>query len=152
MYVCTEGTGGVTAQRFDTEETIGGVGELLSGIDGRIVDPVTKQDVQVSKEGELWIRGANIMMGYYDNEAATREAFEGDWQRTGDIVKADKEGNLWVVDRLKKMIKYKGCQVPPSELEDPLMTHPLVADAGVTSIYLDAQGNRAADCIRCINS
>jgi 4-coumarate--CoA ligase len=139
MYGSTEGTGGVTAQRIDTEETNGSVGKLLSGIDGRVVDPVTKKDVPTGEEGELWVRGPNMMMGYYGNEAATKDAFEGEWQRTGDLVKVDKNGDIWVVDRLKEMIKYKGSQVPPSELEDLLMAHPLVTDAGVTSIYSDAQ-------------
>jgi 4-coumarate--CoA ligase len=139
MYGSTEGTGAITAQNFDTEETNGSVGKLLSGIDGRVVDPATKKDVQTGEEGELWVRGPNIMMGYHNNQAATRDAFEDNWLRTGDLVKADEKGNIWVVDRLKEMIKYKGFQVAPSELEDLLMAHPLVADAGVTSIYSDAE-------------
>jgi 4-coumarate--CoA ligase len=139
LYGSTEGTGVITAQRFDTDDTNGCVGKLLSGIDGRVVDPITKQDVPCGEEGELWVRGPNMMMGYHSNEAATKESFEGAWQRTGDLVKVDQKGNVWVVDRLKEMIKYKGFQVPPSELEDLLMMHPLITDAAVTSVYSDEQ-------------
>jgi 4-coumarate--CoA ligase len=139
LYGSTEGTGSITAQRFDTEDTNGSVGKLMSGIEGRVVNPETKEDTPSGEEGELWVRGPNIMLGYYGNEAATKDAFEGDWQRTGDLVKVDRKGNIWVVDRLKEMIKYKGFQVPPSELEDLLMTHPFVTDAAVTSIYSDTQ-------------
>jgi 4-coumarate--CoA ligase len=139
MYGSTEGTGGITAQLFDTEEANGSVGKLMSGIDGRVVDPVTKKDVPPGEEGELWVRGPNMMVNYHSNEAATKEAFEGDWLRTGDLVRVDQRGDIWVTDRLKEMIKYKGFQVPPSELEDILMLHPLVTDAAVTSIYSDSQ-------------
>jgi 4-coumarate--CoA ligase len=139
LYGSTEGTGSITAQRFDTEESNGSVGKLMSGIDGRVVDPVTKKDVLSGEEGELWVRGPNMMVGYHENEAATKDAFDGDWQRTGDLVKVDQKGNIWVVDRLKEMIKYNGFQVAPSELESVLMMHPLVTDAGVTSIYSDTQ-------------
>lgn len=139
MYGSTEGTGGITAQRYDTEDSKGSVGKLLSGIEGRVVDPITKQDVPSGEEGEFWVRGPTMMMGYYDNDAATKETYEGEWQRTGDLVKLDKKGNIWVVDRLKEMIKYKGFQVPPSELEALLMTHPHVTDAAVTSIYSDTE-------------
>jgi 4-coumarate--CoA ligase len=139
LYGSTEGTGLITAQLVDNEETIGSVGKLACGIEGRLVDPVTKQDVSSGEEGELWVRGPIVMMGYHGNEAATKEAFEGDWMRTGDIMRVDAKGNIWVTDRLKEMIKYKGFQVPPSELEDLLIGHPFVTDAAVTSIYSDSQ-------------
>jgi 4-coumarate--CoA ligase len=139
MYGSTEGTGSITAQTFDTEDSNGSVGKLMSGIDGRVVDPVNRKDVSPGEEGELWVRGPNVMMGYHGNEIATKETFEGDWLRTGDVVRVDEKGNIWVTDRLKEMIKYKGFQVPPSELEDLLMVHPMVIDAAVTSTYSDSE-------------
>lgn len=139
MYGATESTGGISCQRCDTEESSGSVGKLLSGIDGRVVDPVTRQDVPSGEEGELLIRGPTMMMGYCGNEAATKETYDGEWLKTGDLVKIDEKSNIWVVDRLKEMIKYKGFAVAPSELDALLITHPHVTDAAVTSIYSDEE-------------
>ncbi|KIW77411.1 hypothetical protein Z517_09857 [Fonsecaea pedrosoi CBS 271.37] len=124
---------------LDDDENVGTAGKPIAGTELRLVDPVTFKDVAPGEEGELWVRGPQTMMGYYNNEAATRETFVGDWLRTGDILRVDENGNFWVTDRLKELIKYKGFQVPPSELEDLLLKHPMVKDAAVTSIYSDEQ-------------
>ncbi|EXJ74471.1 uncharacterized protein A1O5_02767 [Cladophialophora psammophila CBS 110553] len=124
---------------FDDENNIGTAGKPVCGTELRLVDPVTLKDVAPGEEGELWVRGPQTMMGYYNNEQATRETYVGDWLRTGDIMRVDENGNFWVTDRLKELIKYKGFQVPPSELEDLLLKHPSVVDAAVTSIYSDEQ-------------
>jgi len=97
-----------------------------------IVDPVTLQPLGVNQPGELWIRGPQIMKGYLNQPDATAESItpEG-WYRTGDIGHVDAEGYFFIVDRLKELIKYKGMQVAPAELEALVLTHPAVADAAV---------------------
>ncbi|KIX01277.1 uncharacterized protein Z518_09002 [Rhinocladiella mackenziei CBS 650.93] len=124
---------------LDDEHNIGTVGRVICGTEVRLVDPVTFKDVPRGQEGELWVKGPQTMMGYFNNEEATRETYVGEWLRTGDIMRVDENDNFWVTDRLKELIKYKGFQVPPSELEDLLLKHPSVTDAAVTSIYSDAE-------------
>ena len=98
-----------------------------------MVDPVTLHDVTGS--GELWIRGPQVMRGYLENPAATEDAIvEDGWLRTGDAVRIDDSGTVWVVDRLKEIIKYKGYQIVPAELEAVLREHPLVVDVAVIGV------------------
>jgi 4-coumarate--CoA ligase len=104
-----------------------------------LIDPSSGEDVKDGEEGELWIRGPQVMLGYVGDEAATRNTFSGDWLRTGDIMRLDQNGNFWITDRLKEMIKYKGFQVAPSELEDLLLQHPEVIDAAVCAVYDNSQ-------------
>src|SRR3989449_770574 len=88
--------------------------------------------VVAQANGEILIRGPQVMKGYLNNPAATAQILDRDgWLHTGDIGHADAEGDFYVVDRLKELIKYKGYQVPPAELEAILLTHPAVADAAV---------------------
>ena len=78
------------------------------------------------------MRGPQVMKGYYNNEEATRETIdENGWLHTGDIVKMNEDGCVWILDRKKELIKYKGFQVPPAELEGLLLEHPAIADAAV---------------------
>ena len=94
----------------------------------------------VSEPGELLCRGPNIMVGYLGNEEATRDALTPDgFLRTGDIATVSAEGYVTIVDRLKELIKYKGYQVAPAELEALLLSHPLIADAAVVGVA-DAEG------------
>ncbi len=89
----------------------------------------------VSEPGELWVRGPNVMRGYIGNPDATAEALDADgFLHTGDIVVIDPQCNVTIVDRLKELIKYKGYQVPPAELEAVLLEHPDVADAAVIGV------------------
>lgn len=83
----------------------------------------------------------NYLRGYVGDEAATRNTFVGDWLRTGDVMMCDSNSNFWVTDRLKEMIKYKGLQIAPSELEDLLVQHPHVIDAAVCAIYSHEQAS-----------
>ena len=84
------------------------------------------------ESGELMVRGPQVMKGYYNNAEATRETLTEDgWLHTGDIVRMDPDGYMWVLDRLKELIKYKGFQVPPAELEGVLLEHPGISDAAV---------------------
>jgi len=78
------------------------------------------------------VRGANVMRGYYNQPEATAAAIDADgWLSTGDLVKIDEDGYVFVCDRKKELIKYSGFQVPPAELEGVLLEHPAVADAAV---------------------
>lgn len=130
---------GVTFQHSNDESSVGTVGRLFSGTEARLVDPLTGVDVEMGQDGELWIRGPQVMMGYVGDNAATRNTFSGAWLRTGDIMRVDQNGNFWITDRLKEMIKYKGFQVAPSELEDLLLQHSEVTDAAVCAVYDDSQ-------------
>lgn len=127
----------------DEADYVGTVGKVIAGTETRLVDPITGADIAPGsgKEGELWVRGPQVMMGYLGDEQATRETFspDGQWLRTGDIMRVDGNNNFWITDRLKELIKYKGFQVAPSELEDLLLHHPHVIDAAVCSIYDDEQ-------------
>jgi 4-coumarate--CoA ligase len=138
-YGLSECSPSVLHQHETDEEDVGTVGKVLSGTQVRLVDPVTLEDVKPGEEGELWVRGPQTMMGYVGDIEATTGTFEGDWLRTGDVMKVDDKGNFWVLDRLKELIKYKGFQVAPSELEDILIRHSSVSDAAVCSIYDDGQ-------------
>ncbi len=101
----------------------------------QIVDPVTGESFDIDLDGEVWVRGPQVMKGYLNNETATAETIDADgWLHTGDIGHVDSEGHLFIVDRLKELIKFKGFQVPPAELEALLLTHPAVADAAVIGL------------------
>ena len=107
----------------------------------RIIDPASGRDLGVGEEGELWFRGPQVMKGYLNNEAATRETITEDgWLKTGDIGRIDEEGYITITDRLKELIKVKGFQVPPAELEGLLLTHPDIADAAVIGIPDEESG------------
>jgi acyl-CoA synthetase (AMP-forming)/AMP-acid ligase II len=113
----------------------GSVGLLCPNTEGRILDLTTLQDVPAGTPGELWVRGPQIMKGYYKNSAATRDTIDREgWLRTGDIAQLDEDGWLSIVDRAKELIKYKGLQVAPAELEALLINHPAIADAAVIGI------------------
>ncbi|MGI9196236.1 MAG: 4-coumarate--CoA ligase family protein [Candidatus Nanopelagicales bacterium] len=110
-------------------------GVTVPNAECRIVDPVTGEDQPVGAEGELWVRGPMVMKGYLNNPEATASTIDADgWLHTGDVAIIDAEGHMTVVDRVKELIKYKGFQVAPAELEALLLTHPAVADAAVIGI------------------
>ncbi|MCM3869766.1 MAG: AMP-binding protein [Pyrinomonadaceae bacterium] len=110
----------------------GSVGYCLPDTECKIVDYDTGAELGPNQEGEIWIRGPQVMKGYLGNNHATKEMIgEDGWLRTGDIGYAEEDGRLFVVDRLKELIKYKGRQVAPAELEAVLLSHPAIADAGV---------------------
>jgi long-chain acyl-CoA synthetase len=81
--------------------------------------------------GELIIRGPQVMRGYWNNPEATADTLRHGWLHTGDIAKMDEDGYVYIVDRKKELIKYKGFQVAPAELEALLLEHPAIADAAV---------------------
>jgi acyl-CoA synthetase (AMP-forming)/AMP-acid ligase II len=110
----------------------GSVGYCLPNTECKIVDLETGAELGAKEEGEIWIRGPQVMKGYLGNPEATAEMIDEEgWLRSGDIGYTDEQGALFVVDRLKELIKYKGRQVAPAELEAILLSHPAIADAGV---------------------
>ena len=113
----------------------GTVGQLLPNTECRIVDVATGADLGPDEDGELLIRGPQVMQGYLNNPEATAATLDADgWLHTGDIGHVDGDGYFTIVDRLKELIKYKGFQVPPAELEAVLRGHPAVADAAVVPL------------------
>ncbi|OSX61497.1 hypothetical protein POSPLADRAFT_1046843 [Postia placenta MAD-698-R-SB12] len=157
-YGLTETCAGVTMQlpQFPIDKkvgTLGSAGRLLSGTTARVV----KSDGRlagVGEPGELWVKGEQVAMGYYRDERATRESFidgyavdsflrittsnrvalNHRWFRTGDEVVIHANGDIFITDRIKELIKVKGHQVAPAELEGHLLGHPHVADAGVVGL------------------
>ncbi|KAJ6882436.1 4-coumarate--CoA ligase-like 9 [Populus alba x Populus x berolinensis] len=108
------------------------VGRLFGNMEAKIVDPLTGEAFGPGKRGELWLRGPSIMKGYVGDEEATAETLDSEgWLKTGDLCFFDSEGFLYIVDRLKELIKYKAYQVPPVELEQLLLSNPEIADAAV---------------------
>ncbi len=100
----------------------------------RIVSP-DGVDQGVDGEGELWIKGPQVMKGYLNKPEATAETIDADgYLHTGDVARFDSDGHMYIVDRVKELIKYKGFQVPPAELEALVVTHPDVADVAVIGV------------------
>ncbi|TXG68429.1 hypothetical protein EZV62_003364 [Acer yangbiense] len=132
-YGLTE-TGGMTAATIEPLEVtrLDSVGRLAEFMEAKIVDPITGEALFPGKEGELWLRGPNIMKGYVGDDKATAEALDSEgWLKTGDLCYFDSQGLLIIVSRLKELIKYKAFQVPPAELEHLLLSIPEIADAAV---------------------
>ncbi|MGY1495827.1 AMP-binding protein [Streptomyces sp. QTS52] len=116
------------------ETPAGAAGRLLPDTEARLVDPLNGEDAEPGETGELWVRGPQMMAGYLANPEATAQTLTEGWLRTGDIARVDEHGNFFVVDRLKELIKYKGYQVAPAELEAVLLTHPDITDAAVIAM------------------
>lgn len=115
------------------DEQTGSVGYLLANTEAKLVDEEGKE-LSDDSTGELWIRGPQIMMKYWQNESATKETLTSEgWLKTGDVAK-HQGGKWWIVDRRKELIIVKGYQVPPAELEAVLLEHKDVVDAAVVSI------------------
>jgi acyl-CoA synthetase (AMP-forming)/AMP-acid ligase II len=119
----------------------GTVGSLVPGTEARVVDPDTGADLGPDAEGELLARGPQLMRGYRGRPDATAETIDGEgWLHTGDLATVDADGVVRITDRLKELIKVKGFQVAPAELEGLLCGHPAVADAAVVGIPDDTAG------------
>lgn len=138
-YGMTELTCLITVARFDDPGPIGSVGRLVANTELRVVDPVTGADRAAGETGELWIRGPQVMAGYRDRPEETVATVDADgWVHSGDLGRIDEAGYVYVVDRIKDLIKVKGYQVPPAELEQVLIGHPAVSDAAVTGVDVGA--------------
>ncbi|KAF8113698.1 hypothetical protein N665_0046s0047 [Sinapis alba] len=132
-YALTESNGGgAFIDTVEESRRFGTSGLLTCDVEARIVDPGTGRFMGINQTGELWLKGPTIAKGYFKNEEATNETINSEgWLKTGDLCYIDEDGFVFVVDRLKELIKYKGYQVPPAELEALLITHPDILDAAV---------------------
>ncbi|KAG7291737.1 hypothetical protein NEMBOFW57_001757 [Staphylotrichum longicolle] len=149
-YGMTE-TATVVTSTSEHDIVPGTSGSLVCGARGKVVDPDGKEITEYGKPGELLVQSPSVVLGYLNNEKATDEAFvyheDGRWLRTGDEVIVTKEASgyehVTIVDRLKELIKVKGHQVAPAELEAHLLTHPSVDDCAVISVPDERDGEAA---------
>ncbi len=125
----------------------GTIGTPVSLTEDRIVDPDNGRDVAPGGVGELWIRGPQVMAGYFADPEATVQALVDGWLRTGDLARRDADGCVVIVDRLKELIKTDGLQVPPAEIEGILAGHPDVLDAAVIGEPHAARGEVPVGCV-----
>jgi acyl-CoA synthetase (AMP-forming)/AMP-acid ligase II len=113
----------------------GSVGRSAPGVEAKIVDIATGAELAANRDGEILYRGPHVMQGYLNDAQATARTLEPDgFLHTGDLGHLDDNGELFIVDRIKELIKYKGQQVSPVELEALLASHPKVADAAVIGV------------------
>jgi fatty-acyl-CoA synthase len=133
-YGMTENTVSTTFNRWDDpiELCCSNAAPILADCEVKLVDPITSSTVMAGEQGEIWCRGSTVMLGYYNDPAATRQAITAEgWLRTGDLGRFDQNGNLAVIGRLKDMLKVGGANVSPVEIEEILAEHPNIRSAVV---------------------
>ncbi|PON50683.1 2,3-dihydroxybenzoate-AMP ligase [Parasponia andersonii] len=124
------------------------VGFILPNLEVKFLDPETGRSLPKNTPGEICVRSQCVMKGYYNNKEETERTIDKDgWLHTGDIGYIDDDGDVFIVDRIKEMIKYKGFQVAPAELEAILLTHASVEDAAVFSLPDEEAGEIPAACV-----
>ncbi len=130
-----------TMNIFRTDEPVSSIGELIPNMQAKIVDVETGEEITEFGEhgetlpGELWVRGPNVMAGYLNRPDATAETLDDDgFLHTGDVAVYHRGGYYSIVDRVKELIKYKGYQIAPAELEALLLSHPKVMDAACIGV------------------
>jgi len=120
----------------------GSIGVLLPGNEARIVDPESGADLDCNEPGEILVKSLAVMKGYLGDAGSTAATVDKDgWIHTGDIGYYDDKNWFYITDRLKELIKYKGWQIAPAELEDIILTHPGVADCGVLAVPAPQEGD-----------
>ncbi|KAG8962032.1 hypothetical protein FRC03_004671 [Tulasnella sp. 419] len=125
---------------WQQQGTLGSAGQLVSGTEAKVVKPDGTLG-GVGEAGELWVRGPQGLYNkYLNNDEANAETFVDGWVRTGDEVKFEENGDMFIIDRLKELIKCRGFQVAPAELEGHLLDHPDCGDVGVVGIPDDYSG------------
>ncbi|KAI3324651.1 AMP-binding enzyme [Xylariaceae sp. AK1471] len=140
VYGMTEAAGYVAYQSIDEKLLDGVTGKLLPNIEACLKKEGSTEDAPEGESGELWIRGPNITRGYAFNDQANKKAFPmPGWYNTGDVCTVDKDGTVSVVGRTKDLIKYKGFQVSPTELEGYLNIHPHVIEGGIGPLWDESQ-------------
>ncbi|KAJ7943911.1 4-coumarate--CoA ligase-like [Quillaja saponaria] len=138
MTECGIGTRGFNTDFFRKYSSIG---LLVPNMEAKVVEWNTGSFLPPGNTGELLLRGPPVMKGYLNNEEATKSAIDKDgWYHSGDIVYFDQDGYLYICDRLKDVIKYKGFQIAPADLEAVLILHPEIVDAAVTSALDEVNG------------
>uniref|UniRef100_A0A7N0ZXW8 4-coumarate--CoA ligase n=1 Tax=Kalanchoe fedtschenkoi TaxID=63787 RepID=A0A7N0ZXW8_KALFE len=124
------------------------VGFVLPNMEVKFIDPETGRSLPINSQGELCVRSQCVMQGYYNNKEETENTIDSKgWLHTGDIGYIDGDGDVFIVDRIKEMIKYKGFQVAPAELEAILVSHPSVNDAAVVPLADEEAGEVPAACV-----
>ncbi|XAR72153.1 hypothetical protein NMG60_11018694 [Bertholletia excelsa] len=142
-YGLTESCGAATffVSDEDAKARSGSCGRLLPSFEAKVVDSETGEAALPRREGELWLRSPVVMKGYLGNEAATVATIgAGGWLKTGDLCYVDEDGFIYVVDRIKELIKHNGYQVAPAELEAILLNHPQILDAAVIPLEDEEAG------------
>ncbi|XP_005111972.1 4-coumarate--CoA ligase [Aplysia californica] len=138
VYGLTETSPLVT---IDSKELPGSIGQLTVNTLGKVADVNSFEALPPGQVGELCVKGPQVMKGYFNNQKATDEMIDSDgWLHTGDIVYAEESGAFYAKDRIKELIKYKGSQVAPAELEDLLQGHSDVQDAAVIGVADEMAG------------
>ena len=132
-YGLTEAAPIVSTTAVDRRPRWGSIGPPLPGVDVRLVD-ADGSDAAVGDPGEIWVRGPNVFVGYWDDPDATARVLADGWLRTGDVAVSDDDGFLSLVDRMKDLVIVSGFNVYPAEVEEVLLTHPDVADAAVIGV------------------
>ncbi|OKL57701.1 hypothetical protein UA08_07065 [Talaromyces atroroseus] len=142
-YGLTE-TATVVCATLPTDIWFGSSGNVLPGVEMRIISPDGKEILKYDTPGELLVRSPSVVLGYLRNEKATKETFQDGWIHTGDEAMIrlgpQKTEHVWIVDRIKELIKVKGLQVAPAELESHLLEHSMVADCAVIGVPDEAAG------------
>lgn len=142
-YGMTEGTLAFCAQH-DNNHSSGSVGTLRRGVFGRVVDVESGRSLVANELGEIQFKGNCIMKGYVGNEHSTAATIDQQgWLHTGDIGYFDEDGEWFIVDRIKELIKYKGYQVPPAEIEGILLRNEKIKDAAIIGIPDESAGEVA---------
>jgi acyl-CoA synthetase (AMP-forming)/AMP-acid ligase II len=140
-YGLTETSPVTHATRSNADQKLAGIGPPIPNTEAKVVEVATGAELGVNQEGEICIRGPQVMKGYLNRPEATAAMIDPEgWLHTGDIGYADADGCFFVVDRVKELIKYKGMQIAPAELEAVLLSHPAVADAAVIPLPHEQAG------------
>ncbi|KAK7356558.1 hypothetical protein VNO80_15832 [Phaseolus coccineus] len=142
-YGLTESSGGATffASDKDAKAHPDSCGKLIPTFFAKVIDTETGKPLPPHKEGELWLKSPTIMKGYLGNLEATSATIDSEgWLRTGDLGYIDDNGFVYIVERIKELIKHNGYQVAPAELESVLLSHPLIADAAVIPLEDEETG------------
>jgi long-chain acyl-CoA synthetase len=129
-YGLTETSPVATCNPIDGTERIGTIGLPLPNTEVKVVND-EGQELPTGERGELWVKGPQVMKGYWQNEEESKKVMEGDWLKTGDIAVIDKDGFVKIVDRKKEMILVSGFNVYPNEVENAIASHPKVLEVGV---------------------
>ncbi|MEI7282587.1 long-chain-fatty-acid--CoA ligase FadD [Pectobacterium carotovorum] len=138
-YGLTESSPLVAVNPYDLKHYSGSIGLPVSSTDVKIIDDAGN-DAGPGESGELWVRGPQVMLGYWQQPAATDEVLKDGWLATGDIVTSDDEGFLRVIDRKKDMILVSGFNVYPTEIEDVISRHPKVSESAVIGVDNEVSG------------
>ncbi|KAL2367079.1 AMP-binding enzyme [Blastomyces gilchristii SLH14081] len=135
VWGMTETTCVATRFAYPENDDTGSVGRPVASLEMRLIDDDGKNISAYGVRGEICVRGPTIIKGYFENPGANAESFDGDWFKTGDIGYCDEKTKKWyIVDRKKELIKVRGFQVAPPELEAVLLSHPLIMDAAVIGV------------------